>query len=69
MAFWNFEAPAGVVGLIVKLITGSGTYILWHLTTFFISPGVNVYPVEHSTPKIAKISPDLTSSISSMLLA
>lgn len=41
-AFWNFVAPAGVAGLIVKLITGYGTCILWHLTTFFISPGVNV---------------------------
>lgn len=59
-AFWNFVAPAGWAGLIVKLITGSGTCILWHLITFFMSPGVRVYPVEHSTPKMAKISPALT---------
>lgn len=42
MAFWNFEAPDGLVGLMVRLMTGSGTCILWHLTTFFMSPGVRV---------------------------
>mgnify|MGYP006928492895 CR=1 FL=1 len=68
-AFWNFVAPDGWAGFTVRLITGSGTCILWHLTTFFMSPGVKVSPVEHSTPKMAKISPALTSSISSMLLA
>ena len=41
-AFWNFVAPEGWAGFIVKLMTGSGTCILWHLTTFFISPGVKV---------------------------
>jgi hypothetical protein len=42
MAFWNFEPLDGLVGLMVKLMTGSGTCILWHLTTFFMSPGVRV---------------------------
>ena len=68
-AFWNFDAPSCLAGLIVRLITGSGTNILCDFMIFDISPSVRVSPVEHSTPNIAKISPALTSSIYSISLA
>jgi len=59
-AFWNFTAPYCFAGFIVKLITASGTCILWHRTMFVLSPGVKVSPVEHYTPNIANMSPALT---------
>lgn len=31
-AFYNLAAPSDLAGLRVRLITGSGTNILWHLT-------------------------------------
>lgn len=68
-AFSNFVAPSDFDGLRVRVITGSGTNILWHLTGKLLSAWVRVSPVEHSTPNIAKISPALTYSVSYMLLA
>ena len=68
-AFYNLAAPSGFNGFIVTLITGSGTNIVWHLIGWLLSAWVKVSPVEHSTPKMAKMSPALTYSIYSILLA
>jgi hypothetical protein len=60
IALLNSAVESDLEGLIVKLMTGLGTNILCVLTTLDISPSVRLYPVEHYTPKIAKISPALT---------
>lgn len=59
-AFWNLFEVYCLAGFIVRLITGYGTNILWHLTMLERSAWVRVYPVEHYTPKMAKMSPAVT---------
>lgn len=59
-AFSSLVAPSGFVGFMVRDITGSGTNMLWHRAGKLLSAWERVSPVEHYTPKMAKISPALT---------